>query len=287
LLEIPAADRPEPGRLGRYDPDAGVLITAIAPGATDLRHYHGETGQFPMPVAAALGAALARLHRLPVDSLGQSAGRARPLALALHRPAPADYHALSAGGLELVEIIQAEPGMGLEIERLDRTWEDAHLIHGELKLAHCIVVANDGQAPELQLIDWELAGTGDRAWDLGSVIGAYLGLWLSSIRDPGAADPGSTARLPLAYMQPYLGKVWRAYRSVATLDQFAARALLQRALRFAAVRLIQTAVEELQAGARLTSTHILLLQLSANLLAHPVASLPGVFGCSIEEALVA
>jgi hypothetical protein len=93
--------------------------------------------------------------------------------------------------------------------------------------------------------------------------------------------------MPLDRMQPYLREFWRSYRGVADLDELAARTRLQRSLRFAAVRLIQAAVEELQAGARLTSTHILLLQLSANLLARPAVSLPGVFGCSIEEALVA
>jgi hypothetical protein len=285
LNHLPLHDRPALPRLVHHDDATGTLVTEITPGATDLRRYHVETRRFPLSVAAALGGELARLHRLPLDRIAD-ASSARPLVLALQAPTLEDYRALSSGCLELVAIVQAEPGMGQQIAHLDQTWRDTCLVHGELKLSHCILSAKDDTPHQVQFVDWESAGAGDPAWDVGSIFGGYLGLWLASIQSPGAADP-ATARLPLECMQPFLRQFWRVYLGTRALDVVTASALLQRSIRLSAVRLIQTAIEELQAGAELSGAHILLLQLSANLLAQPVASLPQVLGCSLEEALAA
>ena len=66
------------------------------------------------------------------------------------------------------------------------------------------------------LIDWELAGRGEAALDIGTVLAEYLSAWVGSIPIVEVATPGrllSHARYPLRRMQPAIDAFWSAYRA--------------------------------------------------------------------------
>lgn len=50
------------------------------------------------------------------------------------------------------------------------TWREEALIHGDMKWDNCLLIG-DG---EVMLVDWELAGLGDQAWDLATAMQEFL-----------------------------------------------------------------------------------------------------------------
>ena len=115
------------------------------------------------------------------------------------------------------------------------------------------------------LVDWELAGRGDPAFDVGSVLAEYLRVWVGSIPIVEPVDPGrlvARARHPLASMRPAIHAFWSAYRSAHPVA-------LRRVVELGAVRLLQTAVERAQ-GLSFPSAHVVtLVQLADNMLRRP------------------
>lgn len=61
----------------------------------------------------------------------------------------------------------------------------AGLIHGDLKVDNVLCTPDTPT-----IIDWELCGIGPLAWDLGSVVGSMLAMWVDSA-DLTASDPAA------------------------------------------------------------------------------------------------
>jgi hypothetical protein len=72
--------------------------------------------------------------------------------------------------------------------------------------------------------------------------------------------------------------LWRGYRTTAQLTPPEADALLGRAVRFSAARLIQSAYEMAMSAQALPIPSVLLLQISANLLADPETGQAQLYG---------
>jgi len=62
-------------------------------------------------------------------------------------------------------------------------WRDRCLIHGDLRRENWIA-ARDGRGVTLKIIDWELSGSGDPAWDLGGILAEAA---LEAVRNPACA----------------------------------------------------------------------------------------------------
>lgn len=52
-------------------------------------------------------------------------------------------------------------------------WHPGALVHGDLKREHCLLVT-DNTSGNICILDWELAGYGDPAWDVASIISDIL-----------------------------------------------------------------------------------------------------------------
>jgi hypothetical protein len=70
-------------------------------------------------------------------------------------------------------------------------------------------------------------------------------------------------------MQPAMRAFWRAYVMRMDLDSTRAARCLQRAARYAATRLLQTAYERTYGAAHVTPDAVCLLQMSLNILQRP------------------
>jgi Ser/Thr protein kinase RdoA (MazF antagonist) len=260
-------------RFHGFDRARGVLVTELIDGGRDLRSLHGDHGRFPTEPAAALGSALGRLHRLTYDRRWSEAHQpiaGPPWILSIHRPELNWLRQLNLPTIELIKTIQRDGAFAGDIEALRTSWRASALIHADLRWDNCIL---SGQDPVgLSLVDWELANWGEPLYDVGSVFAEYLTFWLTSIPATGEAvlpRSASLARYPLEDMQPAMRAFWRAYLAEAGPAATEGEPLLERAVRFTAVRVVYSAFERAERALYLTGNVAAALQLSANMLARP------------------
>ena len=251
------------------DREMALLVLSSPGGGRDWAEHH-KAGRFPRSPARALGRGLAGLHRHAVDRVGdQPTDGERMWALQFAEPPLELIRDLSAGAQDLVARLQANPAM---IDRLTGLRDHDHqdvFVHGDLRWENCLAVAAPGSRRRTRtlLIDWELAGRGEAALDVGTVIAEYLSAWVESIPIVEVGTPGrllSLARYPLRRMQPAIGAFWSAYRATSSTPP-----ALRRVLDMAAVRLVNTAVERAQVLAAPSAHLVMLLQLAENVLREP------------------
>jgi Ser/Thr protein kinase RdoA (MazF antagonist) len=252
-----------------HEPEAARLVLRSAGGAVDWSELH-RSGRFSQAPARRLGRALAALHAIPADTVEDvPPGIDRSWGLSLPEPSHEFVLDLSAGAQDLVARLQASASMCDRLEKLAHTAPGHELIHGDLRWDNCLAVPAPGsqRRTRLLLVDWEFAGCGAAAYDIGTVLAEYLRVWVGSIPIVEPSDPGrlaSQARHPLSRMQPAMAAFWSGYRLASPHSPPITSVIEQ-----AAVRLLQTAVER-AAGLTAASAHVVtLVQLADNMLREP------------------
>lgn len=269
-----------------YDPQERVLVLELLRDAEDLHSLHLRKGAFPPQPAALVGAALGVLHRSTATEPGGPAPDQAAWILSIDRPDARLFREVSEVGLELIRIVQGAEGFSDALAGLRGRWRVGALVHGDVKWDNCLHDA-DGGRERVRLIDWESAALGDPAWDIGSALSQYLSFWLFSIPVTGADPPERFPELavyPLEEMKPALSACWRAYVNARGLDEGSAALELDRAVRFAAARLVQTAYESAQMLVQLESSTVLHLQLALNVLRRPAAAALHLMGLPLVTA---
>jgi hypothetical protein len=257
-----------------YDDAEGVLVLEAAPHARDLGRHH-SSGRFSCALARGTGQALARLHAAPPSAMtGLQGPTDMTWSLGVHEPDLDSLRTSSAAAIELTRIIQASDELRTALDELVASWTEEAVIHGDVRWDNCLACRRKGSQrwTRVQLIDWELCGVGDPAWDIGSFLAEYLRAWLQSIPIADPVHPGrllTHAGLPLRRMRPAIRAFWDAYvhkRPAATAEP---GGLLSRATRFAAVRLLTAAMEDAQTLPELRPSVLFQLSLSQNILRRP------------------
>jgi aminoglycoside phosphotransferase (APT) family kinase protein len=202
-------DVPWTARLHAYDAGRALLVLEWIEGGEDLLRR-----RVTPTLAAALGRVLAELHAVAPD--GEDLRRDPPWVLALHRPPLEALRYFSAASVELVRLLQRDARLAQALDGLREGWRCEALVHRDVKRANCVA-----HGARVTLVDWEMAGWGDPAWDAGSFL-------------------GERHRAPVA------AAFWRAYVRARGLNAGAAATLLQRSLLFAGARILQTAYEHTQ-----------------------------------------
>jgi aminoglycoside phosphotransferase (APT) family kinase protein len=210
-------------RLHGFDEAHDLLILEWIDDGVDLYRHHAPRARCSAPLARALGRVLATLHAVPPDD--EELRCDAPWVLSLHRPRLEALRYLSAASIELIGAIQRDAAFAGALDDLRENWRVEALVHRDVKWANCIVTG----ATTIVLVDWEMAGWGDPALDVGSALGEFLGWRLRAGGDIGVPDPAIAA-------------FWRAYG----LDGAPAAELLERAVRYAGARLLQSAYEKTQ-----------------------------------------
>ena len=220
-----------------------------------------------------LGRTLASLHHATSATPVLAEARASlaapvPWILRAYRQTPAALGVPPGAGTQLLALLQHYPEFGPLLATLHASWEQACLIHGDLKWENCLyspTVSDNGVA--LRLVDWEFAGLGDPAWDVGAALQSYLAWWALTV---DAAPPNPVYLL--APMQPAIRAFWQAYADTRGLGAPVAAAFLGRCVAFAGARLIQTAYESLYQTAVLNRAAVRALQIALNILQAPEAA---------------
>jgi aminoglycoside phosphotransferase (APT) family kinase protein len=214
--------------LHRFDAARSLLIVEWIAGGEDLYRHHAGRRRCSVALARALSRVLAALHAIAPDD--EPLRRDAPWVLSLHRPRLDALRYLTAPSVELIAAIQRDAPFVRALDALREDWRVEALVHRDVKWANCIVL----RPAAIKLVDWEMAGWGDPALDVGSALGELLGWRLRS----GAKAAGGE--------QPAMAAFWRAYAVARALDAQPADELLVRALRYAGARLVQSAYEKTQ-----------------------------------------
>lgn len=255
-------------QLVAHDTARGIIVLATEPGGRNLREQFARR-RFSTALARACGRALARLHRLPPGAAGARPPGLDPAwPLSWHRPWLETLSELSAAGVELLRMTQSSGGLCSALDDLRDTSRAESLIHGDVRWDNWIALPAPPSRGRSRIVvaDWELAGPGEPAMDVGAVLGEHLLAWLESIPLADGRDPGrllARALVPLERLRPSLTAFWTAYRAAGGAQS------RRRAVRFAAVRLLQAAVEQARDSSELRPRTVIVLQLAANLLERP------------------
>jgi aminoglycoside phosphotransferase (APT) family kinase protein len=249
--------------------EAGCLVLRTRAGARDWSEHH-RPGRSSPALARALARALAALHDLPPDGIDDlPAGTDRAWALALPEPPYDLLLDLSAAARDLVARVQGSAFVCARLAEVHAKLAADAVVHGDLRWDNCMVVAPAAgrRRTRVLLVDWELAGAGPAAFDVGTVFAEYLGKWVASIPMPDAGDVSRFAHVaghPLPALQPAIQAFWLSYR--------AARARppeLADVVELAAVRLLQTAIEHARRTDELSAHAVATAQLAAHLWRDP------------------
>jgi Phosphotransferase enzyme family len=274
-------------RFYRYSGHLDMLTTELLPDAEDLRASFSRKGRVSMAQADALGRAVAALHSLPSGVLTRlqvpsGAVHPPPWALSLALPRLAALAEMSRAGRDLIRIVQKYGEFERAFERLRRDWRTDALIHYDLKWDNLLVVkGRESGRDRLVLVDWELAGAGDRRWDIGGILHEFLACWLTSL--PVTEDGPRIVSLrreghPIAAMRPAIRRFWNAYSACMESGGVTAAGFLEQSIRFAAVRLVQTSFELSQNAGDLPGAVVYFLQCGLNMLARPERAATDLFG---------
>ena len=270
-----------------YDAQRESVVLAIISGSVDLRTLLGGARPLAGWIGTFMGKALAWLHRLPglpvaVTGAIQPPG---PRILSLHRPSLDEYGGLSAGNIALLRAVQATPALVSLLDELARGWQAVELIHGDVRADNVLVDLRRGRR-DLRLVDWEFAGPGDPAWDVGSALSMFVEAWIASIPFTGDSETmdvaAEAARRPMAAMKPVARRLWSAYS--AALPEGSALPFLHRTVRFAAARLVQSAFEATTYSFSFPGHAVLLAQVAANIALAPEQAVYKLFGVGDVES---
>lgn len=164
-----------------------------------------------------------------------------PWALSMH-DRQEDPEEIGPANTELLAILRRHDGFGHALGELRDQWQGSTLIHGDLKWSHCIASSGD----RLRFVDWEMAMWGDPLWDAAGILHEYLIAWVS-----GGGPPSGVAEQMRLF--------WRSYNGNE----------LERALSYAAARMIQSVWERHKEAREMTAPGVRMLQASLNILAAP------------------
>ena len=273
--------RPVVPRFHAYDDGRAVLVIELVQ-AESLLTTPPEDGWLSSVVTAELGRLFATLHSLQPNDWQLEQHRFRfadryPGALTLEERLTGTNWTPPAEQ-EIYQTLQRHAEFADHLAALRDDWRATTIIHADFRWNNVLLAEQN----RLCLIDWELVDRGDPAWDVGSVLQAWLSSWIRSMpdQDAPARELVQGARYSLASMQPAIAGFWDAYRAARGLTADQAQEFLRRSVRFGAARLLQTALESVQGAPKLTAGALYRLQVALNMLEQPVAAMSDLFGLS-------
>ncbi len=270
-------------RFRAYDPDRHILVMDLIGGGENLSELHRRLNGFPTDIAESVGALLARYHEVSSRELLPRANAAiyqgqPPWILSFHLASHGSMQNLSAANGQFMTILQSYPDFGQALDSIRNSWRRNVLVHGDMKFDN--VVVRSAQTPEqsMHVVDWELADVGDSAWDVASILQAYLTWWISTLQQvPGSND---SAQYPLESIQPAIRAFWESYASSRRLSARDADAELERAVSYAGARMLQTVYESMAWSQAMTQHAVWQVQACMNILKAPRSAATDLLGFS-------
>jgi thiamine kinase-like enzyme len=295
--------------IANFDVDNSILIVKYLDDHQNLGEFYGQENIFATELASSIGSIIATIHSQTInnrsyeDFFGYSNSNTAPkstqgMGSGLDRITPEIFGTVPADGLKFFALYQRYDSLGKAIAQLSESFQPSCLTHNDLKLNNILIAANGQPASaslptnysnsqvELKLIDWERSGWGDPAFDLGTVIGSYLIIWLQSLivsRSMAIDESLRLATIPLEVLQPSLAALTKTYAAgfpdIVEHDP----KFWQKVMQFAGLALIQSIQSTLQYQKAFNNTGICMLQVAKALLCNPESSIKSVLAIEIDE----
>ena len=179
-------------------------------------------------ILRAYGDAVAHVHSVRPAALGKP-----PWLLVALEPRWGDYSWLPRGCASLLARLAASVTFQAAFRQARFEWQPIGLVHGDLRWANALL-DEQSDSVKIWLVDWELACLGDPAWDIASMLADVVATAaLAQGNAPPADDPMA---LSISMLE--------GYRAAARLALASWVPLLQRSVRLAGVRMVQTMIEQ-------------------------------------------
>ncbi|MEA5598441.1 aminoglycoside phosphotransferase family protein [Rivularia sp. UHCC 0363] len=289
-----------------FDAENSIIVLNYLHDYCDVSEFYTKENVFPTAIATSIGTTLATIHRATFnhqeyqeffsqDSEDVPVDQTSKLALGLERISPEVFGLVPADGLKFFALYQRYDSLGKAISKLTSTLDFCCLTHNDLKLNN-ILLHNDWEqllskieqsnSSIIRLIDWERSSWGDPAFDLGTIIGSYLQIWLGSLVVSQTLDIQEALRLamtPLEQLQPSITALTKAYLSNFPEILEHRPDFIKRVVQFSGLVLIQQIQAMIQYQKSFGNTGICMLQVAKSLLCRPEQSIPTVFGMAASE----
>ncbi len=283
-----------------FNPDDSIIIFNYLDNYQDVMAFYGKENIFPTEIASSIGTIIASIHRLTFNhqdyqdffssSLeNQASSLVHHLVKKLGRISPEIFGSVPADGLKFFSLYQRYDSLGEAIAELGNSLKPSCLTHNDLKLNN-ILLGDDWEQgignSTIRLIDWERCSWGDPAFDLGTLIGSYLHIWLASMITSKTMSIDESLRMattPLEIIQPSIAALAIAYLNHFPEILKHRPDFLQRVVQFAGWNLIIAIQSTLQYQKSFGNTGICMLQVAKSLLCRPEASIPTIFGMQASE----
>lgn len=288
-------------KLLHFDPVRAILIVEYSDTHIDLDDYYVNNNQFPIVVAQSIGKVLATLHGqtferreyqqfLDQQSNLDTTDTAIKIINRLSRITPDIFRAMPPECLQFFKLYQRFPSLTQAISDLGNSIRPSCLIHNDLKINN-ILLDLSWTLPTskvIRLIDWERAGWGDPAFDLGCILGSYLEIWLNELTISNTLSINESLQLtgtPLELIQPSLFSLVQSYLASFPAIMIARPDYLDRVIQFAGLSLIQRIEITIDEDRVFGNRGIMMLQVAKQLLCTPQAAMNTLFGSNVTQLL--
>jgi aminoglycoside phosphotransferase (APT) family kinase protein len=179
-----------------------VLVMEAVGGPTAWPPVLDAGAPLSLDVASRLGTLMAGWHAATQDLALWSS----PAVGILHLPDAVEHAVVSrsSAAQELMRSITSDQELAAALRETRNNWRDRCLIHGDVRRENWIAERTSSRAG-VRVIDWELSGSGDPAWDLGSVVADAA---LDVVRNVEVGDKPWSWR---PHQNPGLGKFLARY----------------------------------------------------------------------------
>ncbi|WP_173008482.1 phosphotransferase family protein [Mycolicibacterium sp. P1-18] len=255
-----------PGFLA-YDPERATLVLKLLPHHETLAAHSGNVTAENFPISAwrAVGAALAAIHQPTVTAaLEASSNLMMPSIFYVHRPTVDILQTIGPAGMTVLRIVQQSEPIREALDHAPTAWRTNAFIHGDIRAENLMY-----QAPsDIRVIDWELCGLGDPAWDVASTVADLVLFWLRERARAGDGDGSANVPGNWVVFQAAIRAMWMGYESSAPGEELNPESVS----RLSAIRMVQSAFEGSSTGVSPAPTAVLLLQIAENVLTNPAAA---------------
>jgi hypothetical protein len=261
-----------------YDPERHILITELLDNSENLYEHFCRVGVLDPEIAGTLGRALGSYHSATAEVLKDSPHstifpKQIPWILLETRRNSHPFKHISPATAELFEAVDSSE-IRTDLNELGNGWCTEVLIHGDMRLENCLLSGNGSRDKvKLQIVDWELADIGDACWDVGGVIQAFVAASILSLPF-GLRLQANTIQNG---MRSAIHSFWHEYATTRGIEDENSD-LLERSVRYAAARLIQTVYEHVQFAPKVSPRAYYLFRISSEILKDPAAAIHQLIG---------
>jgi 5-methylthioribose kinase len=297
-------------KLLHFNPENSILIVEYLSTHIDLADYHTKENKFPIAIARSIGQVLATLHSQTFEQIAYNQfladtsnpdlaitdGRlcandyANEIIQRLSRITPHVFRIVPGECLQFFKLYQRFPSLSQAIFDLGQSIAPSCLVHNDLKTNNILLDLN-WDLPEsrvIKLIDWERAGWGDPAFDLGCMLGSYLEIWLDGLMISNSLSINESLQLaatPLELIQPALFSLVQAYLAGFAAITIARPDYLDRVVQFAGLSLIQRIEINIDEDRIFGNRGIVMLQVAKQLICTPQSAMSTLFGREFNQLI--